>query len=119
MNRVILTILTLALAAGASARTLEIHEGAFELTLAEVLMPRTESGTTFVRTCVSCPTVGLRVDEHTRYTIAGRRYSLREFREAIDDIRSHDGGNSSTFVGVFYDLKTTRVSGIDVFPQPN
>ena len=120
MTRPILTILlALTIAAGAAARTLEVKEGAYELALSDIILPRSETGTTFIKMCLTCRTIGLRVDDQTRYSVNRRRLSLREFREAVDDIRGRDGGNGSTYVGVFYDLQTTRVSKIEVIPRPD
>lgn len=119
MTKSILTaILALTIGASAAARTLEINEGAYEIILAEIEMPRSPVGTALFRTCSSCETIGLRATTSTRYSISGRSYPLREFREAVDRIRDRDGGNGTTFVGVFYDLETKQVTHIDVFPQP-
>lgn len=117
MIRSILFALLLASMYGAaSARTLEIMGRAYELDLAQVIMPQATTGTAFVRVCETCESVGHPVTPATRYRIDGRELPLVEFLLEIADIRVTSGGNDS-YVTVAYDLASNEVERISVFTE--
>jgi hypothetical protein len=109
-------ILSCSLVTAASARTLEMIEGAYELTLGDVAMPRSEVGTAFFRSCPTCKTNGLRVTAQTHYLISNRELPYADFLRAVEDLRRRAGGNRDTGVGIFYDLGSNQITRIAVFP---
>lgn len=115
MKPIVVMALALAMASAASARTLELLEGAYELRLADIRMPRSPVDTAAFRTCESCKTQALTATVRTRYEIDGRRYELPDFRELVTKIRQRDGGNGSTGVGIFYGLESNQITRIAVF----
>lgn len=100
----------------ASARTLELIEGAHEVALAEVTLPGSPVGTVFFRACGTCDPQGMTVMPQTVYEIGGRSFRHREFLEAVDELHDN-GGNATAMVTIFYDLESNRVTRIAVFPQ--
>jgi hypothetical protein len=96
----------------AQANALEMIEGAYELSLREVSLPRSAVDAASFRPCEGCSTVSLSVDSATRYSIDGRELVLADFLQAIERIRQGPDGNAKTFVGLFYDLKTDRVTRV-------
>lgn len=118
MKKSIVTLLlALAAATCASARTLEVIEGAYEVSLGEFNVPRSRVGTASFRTCSTCKTVALSVTTRTRYEISGRAYDYPDFIELVTKIRQRDGGNGTTDVSVFYGLDSNLVTRIAVFPE--
>lgn len=116
INRILSIALLMTLGTTASPRTLELIEGAYELVLSEVIMPINVNGTTFVRSCVTCPTIGIPVTPETEYHIDGRMLPLPRFREEIAALRVTANGNESG-VGVFYGLDSGTVTRIKVYTQ--
>jgi hypothetical protein len=114
----IAVILGLALAAGAThaQRTLELIEGAHELVLGDVILPDSSSGLAVFKLCASCEPKGLQVASSTRYLINDRELDLGAFLEAVELVRDSDGGDA-TGVGLYYDLKTNRVTRIVVLAR--
>ena len=98
------------------ARDLEMVEGAYEVKLGNVTLPRSSAGNTLLRTCDSCDTVGLRVDGQTVFQVSGQPLLLADFLKAVDDIHDRAGGNES-LVAVYYDLDTRVVTRINVVPS--
>ena len=117
LKPIIATVLAFTIGAAASARTLDLVEGAYELTLGEVSMPRSPVGTAAFRTCTSCKTIALTVTTRTRYEINGRTYYLPDFLELVTKIRQRDGGNGTTTVGVYYGIDSKQITRIAVFPE--
>jgi hypothetical protein len=105
-------VLALSMGAAIAARTLELVEGAYELVLADVIMPASTAGTTIFKVCASCDSIGLPVNASTRYLIDGGELALPDFLEGVEEIRQATGGDAS--VGVYYDLQTNRVTRIAV-----
>jgi hypothetical protein len=118
MLRFIVTM-TLALAASttfAQERPYEVlpNRGIYELVLRDVIMPNGAAGTTVLKPCASCNSVGLPVHAGTRYEFAGQELALPEFLAAVEALRTATDGSAG--VGVFYDLATNRVRRITVHP---
>lgn len=118
MIRAILVV-TCALAAGnlAVARTFEMHEGAYETSLAATIMPGSLAGTVIFKPCDDCDSVSLRVSASTRYFMRTSQLPLRDFLEAVEAVRDGSGDGGTAAVGVFYDVATERVTKITVFPR--
>ena len=117
MNKLLVTFTAVAaLCIGAAqARDLDLLEGAYEASLGEVVMPRSIAGTTAVRPCSSCPTVGLPVNGSTVFQVSGQSLALADFLLAVDDIHDREGG-SSALVAVYYAIDTNTVTRINVLP---
>jgi hypothetical protein len=90
-------------------------EGAYEVMLGNVSLPRSTAGTAAFRTCDGCDTIGLRVDARTQFQITGQSLPLADFLVAVDEIHDREGG-TATFVAIYYDLDTTTVTRINVVP---
>lgn len=117
MTRAMITlVLTLALSAAAAARTLELVEGAYEVRLGDVTLPRSAAGSAVFTPCADCDSVGLQVTSSTRYFVSDRALPLPEFLEAVAALREATDDGEETLVGVFFDLRTNRVTRITVFP---
>ena len=109
-------VLSLIIGGSAAARTLEVLEGAYELTLAEIVMPLSPVGTAFVTACPTCSSIGVPVTPNTRYEINGRSMPLRDFLEEVAAIRVRSDGNESG-VGLLYDLQTSQATKIFVIAK--
>jgi hypothetical protein len=117
MRRSILALaLTLALATGAAANDFELLEGAYELSLTNVILPNSQGGVVVFKTCRDCESTGRAVDSRTRYLLGDRELPLPDFLAAVEEIRASPGAQS-TFVGVYYDLKTNAITRIMVVPE--
>jgi hypothetical protein len=108
--------LTLLLAAGAAAQNdFELIEGAYESSLANVIMPNNAGGVVVFKTCRACESTGRAVDSRTRYLLGDRELPLADFLVAVEEIRASPGAQAA-FVGVYYDLKTNAITRIMVVP---
>jgi hypothetical protein len=117
MIRSILALgLALTLAAGAVANDFELIEGAYELSLANVILPDSQGGVVVFKTCRDCESAGRAVSSRTRYLLGERELALPDFLAAVDEIRASPSGKSA-FVGVYYDLKTNAITRIVVIPE--
>lgn len=117
MTRLILA-LVLALAAvgdAGAARTIEYVEGAYEVTLATLVLPASESSRLSVRTCTACAQISLPVNGNTAYSFgAGKPMPLADFRVAVARLRQKPGAGASGVV--FYNLATKRVTRVILNP---
>ena len=106
-----------AIAAGtADARDLAMIEGAYEATLGSVTLPQSTAGTTILKPCPECDSVGIRVDSRTVFQIAGQSLPLPDFLGLVDEVRGRDGGDAS-LVAIYYHLETNVVTAINVLPS--
>jgi hypothetical protein len=116
MRRSILALaLTLALATGVAADDFELIEGAYELSLTNVIMPNSQGGVVVFKTCPACESTGRAVDSRTSYLLDDRELPLADFLLAVEEIRASPGAKAA-FVGVYYDLKTNAITRIRVVP---
>ena len=104
---VVAAVLSLPLAV--RAQTLELTEGAWELTLGQVTFPTNTFGVLSFRDCASCTPKTLSVEAETTYATAQGQLPLREFLQRIDDLSS-----PATPVTVFYSLSSGRVTRVRV-----
>jgi hypothetical protein len=113
-------ILALALALAAvgnagAARTIEYVEGAYEVTLASLVLPASVSGRLSVRTCAACAQINLQVNGNTAYSFGSRKpMPLADFRVAVAQLRQKPGARASGVV--FYNLTTKRVTRVVLNP---
>lgn len=117
MRRLIFGI-ALALAAAAdagAARTMEYTEGAYEVTLATLVLPASASGKLSVHTCATCERISLQVNMNTTYSFGGSKpMSLGDFQQAVTRLRGRPGAAANGVV--FYDLATKRVTRVVLNP---
>ena len=114
-RRLLLIAAAGALIGTASAKTLEIVEGAYEAVLGDVSFPGSTAGTLIVRMCSTCDPVALRVDSATVYVGPDKKQkTFADFIEAVAQLRSATGGERTTAVGVFYNVETNRVTRVSL-----
>ncbi|HZF28849.1 MAG TPA: hypothetical protein VE907_07015 [Gammaproteobacteria bacterium] len=119
MTRIISAVaLALALAAvgnAGAARTIEYVEGAYEVMLADLVLPASASGRLSVRTCATCARINVQVNANTEYSFGGGKpMSLADFQTAVTQLRQRPGA----VVGgvVFYSLATKRATRVVLTP---
>jgi hypothetical protein len=114
MTRLFLTIavfLTL-LEPAAAVRVLEDVENSAELSLIELTLPATASGAVSYTACEGCRPSTHRLDSATQYILNGQNVTFAEFAQAATDLRANSQASERTFVGVYFDLETERVTRI-------
>ena len=117
MNRAIIAIMALLLGGISSAwayRVIEQTEGAYELALGEVRLPRGVTGSVTFKPCPTCPTDSFHVTPATTYSVNGTPLEFKDFLEAVKAIRKMDGGNQNTAVYLFFDIESRRVNRLQV-----
>jgi hypothetical protein len=115
------SLLTIALAVGllgpAAAqglRVLEQSELPYELTLDQVRLPTSATGTLTVHACEDCKTLSHSVTTGTRFFVTGRELPYADFTAAVAAVRQAAGRDQAVFVGVFVDKDSQRVNRIMV-----
>ena len=100
-------ILGLALPVAADFKTIaEAHE----LTLRDLRLPQSESGTVSFKTCDECSYQVKRVGENARWLLNGKSLSLAKFRRGLLSIRDRDAAS----VTVLHHLEKDRVILVEV-----
>lgn len=100
-------ILGLALPAAADFKTVaEAHE----VSLRDLLVPQSESGTVSFKTCDGCPYQVKRVGEGTQWVLNGTTLPLAKFRRGLLSIRDRD----AAAVTVLHHLEKDRVIRVEV-----
>ena len=89
-------------------------EGAYELGLGEVRLPRGVTGSVTFKPCPTCPIDSFRVTPATTYSVNGTPLEFKDFLEAVKAIRKLDGGNQNTAVYLFFDIESRRVNRLQV-----
>ena len=113
MNRALFATLALLLGGIGSAwayRVIEQPEGAYELVLGEIRLPRGETGSVFFKPCEECAITLLRVSTATTYVVDGEPLEFSDFLEAVEAIRRLRRGDQNTAVGLFFDIESRRVT---------
>jgi len=108
---------SLLLAGAVSAQTLEIKETAHELALGDITLPGSTAGTLVFRSCAECDPVALPVNASTAYIGAQGAMALADFTAWVGDLRRTPGANDSTFVTVFRDAQSGKVTRIQVHAE--
>jgi len=116
LRRTLFVALALGLIGSANAaRTLEMLEGAYETVLADVILPGSTAGTLIVRMCSTCDPIAMSVSSRTTYVGTTGPMTLADFLDHVSALRQTDTANSTTGVGVYYELGTTRVTRVSLF----
>jgi hypothetical protein len=115
-----LSALAIAVAVGApsslDARELNPIEGAYELTLADIVLPQFQAGDVTFTACSNCSRIRLPTTADTAFRIDGARLALAPFLEATAALRSR-GAAPSTLVTVFYALDGERATRIEILTR--
>ena len=93
-------------------KVLEQTERAVELTLGDLNLPSSTTGTVSFKACASCAIDTHRVTEATVYQVNFQTLTLAEFLRVANEFRSRPGGRENTVGAVFLDVKTGRVTRI-------
>lgn len=106
--RAIAAVLSGVLSAGALEAALEIVEEAHEVELARIELPTHALGQVGFPPCARCERIRLRVDEATRYVLAGApgAVTLESFR----DEAARRAGTPDNVVYVIYDVESRVVT---------
>jgi hypothetical protein len=107
--------LTLVVATGFAQNDFQLIEGAYELSLPNVIMPNSQGGVVVFKSCRACESTGRAVDSRTRYLLGDTELPLSEFLVAVEEMRASPSAKG-VFVGVYYDLKTDAITRIRVVP---
>jgi hypothetical protein len=100
-------ILGLALPVAADFKTIaEAHE----VSLADLRVPQSESGTVSFKTCDECSYQVKRVGEDARWVLNGKSLPLAKFRRGLLSIRDRD----AAAVTVLHHLEQDRVIRVEV-----
>ena len=100
-------ILGLALPAAADFKTVA---EAYEVSLKDLRVPQSESGTVSYKTCDACSHQVKRVGEGTQWVLNGKSLSLAKFRRGLLSIRDRE----ATSVTVLHHLEKDRVIRVEV-----
>lgn len=113
-TRRLVAVAVLLAAAGIADAALRTVEEAYELGLAQVTLPATETGQLAVRRCRGCKTEILQVNAATRYFIrpSAAPVALAETRKAA----AKAAGRPKASVYVYYDPKTRTVRRLVLAP---
>ena len=117
MYRAIFATLTLLLGSigpAGAARILEQNEGAYELLLGEVRLPRGETSSVLFKPCEGCAITLLRVNTATTYVVNGEPLEFSDFLDAVKAIRRLRSGDQNTAVGLFFDTESRRVTRLHI-----
>ena len=83
---------------------------AHEVSLADLRLPQSESGTVSFKTCDGCSVQVKRVGEDAQWVLNGKSLSLAKFRRGLLSIRDRD----ATAVTVLHHLERDRVIRVEV-----
>lgn len=95
---------------------LQLVEGGYELTLADITFPNSTAGTMIVQECDECDRRSLQVSSGTIYSLPSGNVALSDFLEVVAELRLTEQGHA-TYVSVFYDLQTRRVTRVSMHPD--
>jgi hypothetical protein len=113
-RRIFVVALASLLCGTASAKTLELVEGAYEAALDDVILPGSVAGTLILQVCDSCDAISLPVNSDTVYIGTSGAMSLADFRDHVADIRQNAAASQTTAVGVYYNLETNRITRVSL-----
>lgn len=114
MIRIAATVLLLmgSIEAAWAVRVIEDVENSVELTLAELQLPASESGSVSFQACARCRTSVHRVTAATRYLIDGRDVTLADFLRAAQELRAIGNADQRTLAGVYFHVTSKEVTRI-------
>lgn len=105
--------LTLIGAGEALPRDLDLIEGAHELVLTDLILPPDATGRITFAPCRGCASVGLSLSAQTACFVDGQRQEFARFAESVKRLRV-SGASGTAFVGLFYEIGSSRVTRIEV-----
>jgi hypothetical protein len=111
---VIATALLLAVDTAGAVRVIEQVERAVELTLGDLVLPQPGGTTVSFAECSACAINTHRLSSSTVYTVNGRIVPLAEFLALADEIAAKPSGRSGAVATVFLDIKTGRLTRIEL-----
>jgi hypothetical protein len=97
-----------------AARVLEQPERSYELSLELVTLPSTASGGISFKTCADCAYTTHVLTAATVYTVNNRPMTFEEFSLVADELQSSSATAEKTFVGLFVDVATLRVTRVSL-----
>jgi hypothetical protein len=96
----------------ASAQSLVLLEGAWELTLDKVTFPGIAAGSLIFSRCDSCRPEAARVTADTTYSTSQGRVILREFEQRVTEARAATALEGIVPVTVYYSLESGEVTRV-------
>ena len=114
----LLVVAGLTLTGTTGAQSLEIIEGAYELTLADISFPSSSFGTLTFRDCANCAPTSLSVEAETTYATAQGQLPLPAFLSRVAEL-GNLGAAGATPVTVFYSLASGKVTRVEVHNKDN
>ena len=111
MFRTLLAALLVSLCLTAAADFVVVSK-AYELSLADVRLPTTPSGSVTFKECKSCDYHTVRVTAETRYEVDAQALTLQEFRKSIAQLTDP----ADVPVTVLHHLESGTVKAIRVWP---
>lgn len=81
---------------------------AHEVALSDIRLPGTAGGTLSFKPCVECAYETARVTSETRYEANGRRLTLEEFRQELEQVADP----SSVWLTVMQDLESKTITTV-------
>ena len=107
--KVLITAIIFGFALPAAAQFKTLAE-AHEVSLTDLRVPQSESGTVSYKTCGECPMQVKRVGSDAKWVLNGQSLSLAKFRRGLLSIRDRD----SAAVTVLHHLEQDRVIRVEV-----
>jgi len=104
----------LAVDTAGATRVVEQVERAVELTLDQLKLPAADGGTISFRECEQCPINTHILTATTVYSANRQVVGLQDLLRVADDIRGKPNGAQQAMAVVFLDLKTERITRIEV-----
>jgi hypothetical protein len=100
----------------ASAQSLDIVEGAAELSLSDITFPNNPAGIVSFSECEACESKQIPLDPEATFVGISGPVSLDAFLADVAELRTTEAGRD-TFVSLFYNLTTNRVTRIRLHPD--
>jgi len=99
-----------------SAQSLELVEGAAELSLSDISFPNSTAGTVSFAECEACESKQMQINSETEFLGISGPVSFADFLDNVAELRMTVEGQD-TFVSLFFDLSTNRVTRIRLHPD--
>jgi hypothetical protein len=114
MIRQIVTMLPLLLAFSAAdaLRVIEQPERPYELSLAQVTLPSTTTGGLTVKPCEDCAYSTHVLTATTEFYVNNQIVPFVEFTRVAEELRALRSTSEATFVGVYVDIESGRVTRV-------
>lgn len=108
--RSLLAILLLGLGAAATADFVVVTE-AYEVPVSELRLPGVVNGTVTFRECKECDYRTIRVTAATSYQANGETLSLKDFRNALENVPNPSDATAT----VLHHLESDTIEGVQVW----